>query len=57
MWLDSQKLCHEALARSQPQLDVEYREIPGYGHLDTFFGRAAALDVYGHILDFVGRRR
>ncbi|MGW7368071.1 alpha/beta hydrolase [Streptomyces sp. NPDC054841] len=57
LWLDSQKLCHEVLAHRRPQLDVAYTEIPGYGHLDTFLGRGAALDVFGHILDFLGRRR
>lgn len=57
LWLDSQKLCKDVLAHRQPQLDVTYREIPGYGHLDTFIGRGAALDVFGHILDFLGSRR
>ncbi|MXM65408.1 alpha/beta fold hydrolase [Streptomyces sp. HUCO-GS316] len=57
LWLDSQKLCHQVLARRQPQLDVTYAEIPGYGHLDTFLGRGAALDVFGHILDFLDERR
>ncbi|MEU0055751.1 alpha/beta fold hydrolase [Streptomyces sp. NPDC006334] len=57
LWLDSQRLCHDVLARRQPQLDVRYTEIPGYGHLDTFIGRGAALDVFGHILDFLGERR
>ncbi|MEU9669563.1 alpha/beta fold hydrolase [Streptomyces bobili] len=57
LWLDSQKLCHEVLAHRQPQLDVRYTEIPGYGHLDTFLGRGAALDVFGHILDFLGERQ
>ncbi|GHH15112.1 alpha/beta hydrolase [Streptomyces lanatus] len=57
LWLDSQQLCHDVLARRQPQLDVTYTEIPGYGHLDTFLGRGAALDVFGHILDFLGERR
>ncbi|WP_240437003.1 hypothetical protein [Streptomyces sporangiiformans] len=41
----------------QPHLDVAYAGIPGYGHLDTFLGRGAALDVSGHILDFLGKRR
>ncbi|GLW15228.1 hypothetical protein Stsp01_19710 [Streptomyces sp. NBRC 13847] len=57
LWLDSQKLCHEVLARRQPQLSVSYTEIPGYGHLDTFLGRGAALDVFGNILDFIGDLR
>ncbi|QFZ77995.1 alpha/beta fold hydrolase [Streptomyces fagopyri] len=57
LWLDSQRLCHEVLAHRRPQLDVSYTEIPGYGHLDTFLGRGAALDVFGHILEFLGERR
>ncbi|MEV0183337.1 alpha/beta fold hydrolase [Streptomyces sp. NPDC050625] len=57
LWLDSQRLCHEVLAHRQPQLDVAYTEIPGYGHLDPFIGRGAALDVFGHILEFLGERR
>ncbi|WP_031486279.1 alpha/beta hydrolase [Streptomyces bicolor] len=57
LWLDSQNLCRDVLAHRQPQLDVTYTEIPGYGHLDTFLGRGAALDVFGHILDFLDERR
>ncbi|MER5398233.1 alpha/beta fold hydrolase [Streptomyces sp. NPDC002599] len=57
LWLDSQKLCYEVLAHRRPELDVSYTEIPGYGHLDTFLGRGAALDVFGHILEFLGERR
>jgi alpha-beta hydrolase superfamily lysophospholipase len=55
LWLDSNKLCHEVLSARQPQLDVQYKEIPGYGHVDTFIGRGAALDVFGHIIDFLDR--
>ncbi|MEU6284187.1 alpha/beta fold hydrolase [Streptomyces sp. NPDC047028] len=57
LWLDSQKLCHQVLVHRQPRLDVSYTEIPGYGHLDTFLGRGAALDVFGHILEFLGAHR
>jgi alpha-beta hydrolase superfamily lysophospholipase len=53
LWQDSNKLCHEVLAARQPQLDVRYIEIPSYGHLDAFIGRGAALDVFGHILQFL----
>ncbi|MGQ0842126.1 alpha/beta hydrolase [Actinokineospora sp.] len=56
LWGDSQKVCHEVLARRQPLLDVAYVEIPGYGHLDTFVGRGAALDVFGHIVDFLDKQ-
>ncbi|AHH22192.1 alpha/beta hydrolase family protein [Nocardia nova SH22a] len=52
-WGDSNKLCHEVLADRQPQLDVTYTEVPGYGHFDAFIGRGAALDVFGHILEFL----
>ncbi|RDI60355.1 alpha/beta hydrolase [Nocardia pseudobrasiliensis] len=52
-WHDSNKLCHEVLTTRHPQLDVSYAEVPGYGHLDTFIGRGAALDVFGHILRFL----
>jgi cholesterol oxidase len=55
LWLNSQELCHEVLTSRQPHLDVSYAEVPGYGHLDMFIGRGAALDVFGHILDFLER--
>jgi alpha-beta hydrolase superfamily lysophospholipase len=57
LWLDSNELCRDILARRHPQLDVRYREIPGYGHVDPFIGRGAALDVFGHILDFLDAHR
>ncbi|SDZ25768.1 Lysophospholipase, alpha-beta hydrolase superfamily [Amycolatopsis xylanica] len=57
LWQDSQKVCRDVLANRQPQLDVSYVEIPGYGHLDTFIGRGAALDVFGHIVDFLDKTR
>lgn len=52
-WPGANKLCHEVLAEREPALDVRYREIPCYGHLDTFIGRGAAIDVFGHIADFL----
>ncbi|MFD9738968.1 alpha/beta fold hydrolase [Umezawaea sp. NPDC059074] len=57
IWLDSNRLCHEVLAGRQPQLDVTYAEIPGYGHMDAFLGRGAALDVFGGIVDFLDDHR
>ena len=53
LWLDSNKLCHDVLTSRHPELDVQYLEVPGYGHVDTFIGRSAALDVFGHIIDFL----
>ncbi len=53
IWQDSNRLCHDLLSRRQPQLDVRYTEIPGYGHMDAFIGRGAALDVFGRIIDFL----
>ncbi|MEU8898233.1 alpha/beta fold hydrolase [Nocardia sp. NPDC048505] len=52
-WLDSNKLCYEVLADRNPGVEVRYTEIPSYGHLDTFIGRGAALDVFGHLVDFL----
>jgi hypothetical protein len=52
-WLDSNKLCHEVLSTRYPELDVRYTEVPGYGHVDPIIGRSAALDVFGHIVDFL----
>ena len=51
------KLCYEVLTSRHPGLDVRYVEVPGYGHLDTFIGRNAALDVFGHIVDFLDECR
>lgn len=56
-WMDANKLCHDVLTARQPQLDVDYIEVPGYGHVDTFIGRSAALDVFGHIVDFLDAHR
>ncbi|WP_280383995.1 alpha/beta hydrolase [Nocardia wallacei] len=56
-WHDSNRLCHEVLTARHPSVDVRYIEIPGYGHLDTFIGRGAALDVFGHILAFLDSTR
>jgi alpha-beta hydrolase superfamily lysophospholipase len=57
LWTDSNALCHDVLSRRHPQLDVRYVEIPGYGHADTFIGHSAALDVFGHIVDFLDEHR
>ncbi|MEV0662835.1 alpha/beta hydrolase [Actinomadura luteofluorescens] len=57
LWLDANKLCHDVLAARHPRLDARYVEIPGYGHVDPFIGRSAALDVFGHIVDFLDEHR
>lgn len=57
LWLDSNKLCHDILTSRHPELDVRYVEVPGYGHVDTFIGRSAALDVFGHIVEFLDEHR
>jgi pimeloyl-ACP methyl ester carboxylesterase len=56
-WQDSNELCYDVLSRRHPQLDVRYLEIPSYGHIDTFIGRGAALDVFGHIVHFLDQHR
>lgn len=57
LWLDSNELCYDILTRRHPHIDVSYQEIPGYGHVDPFIGRGAALDVFGHVLDFLETHR
>lgn len=57
LWTDSNALCHDVLRRRHPQLDVRYVEVPGYGHSDTFIGHSAALDVFGHVVDFLDAHR
>lgn len=57
IWQDSNELCHDVLSKRHPRLDVRYLEIPSYGHVDPFIGRGAALDVFGHIVDFLDQHR
>jgi alpha-beta hydrolase superfamily lysophospholipase len=57
LWYDSNKLCYDILTSRHPELDVRYVEVPGYGHVDTFIGRSAALDVFGHIIGFLDQHR
>ncbi|MFJ2113959.1 MULTISPECIES: alpha/beta hydrolase [unclassified Streptomyces] len=57
LWADSNKVCYEVLGERFPQLDVRYTEIPGFGHVDPFIGRSAAIDVFGHIVEFLDENR
>jgi pimeloyl-ACP methyl ester carboxylesterase len=57
LWLDSNKLCYDVLSDRQPQLELSYVEVPDYGHVDTFIGQSAALDVFGYIVDFLDKHR
>ena len=56
LWLDSNEICRDILKRRFPELHVDYIEVSGYGHLDTFIGRGAALDVFPHITDWLDAR-
>jgi len=56
LWMDSNKLCKEVLARRQPQLDTQYIEVAGYGHFDAFVGRSSAIDVFPHITNWLQQR-
>jgi alpha-beta hydrolase superfamily lysophospholipase len=56
LWPGANRLCHDVLSARYPRLDVRYTEIPGYGHVDPFVGRGAALDVFGHVLHFLGEK-
>jgi pimeloyl-ACP methyl ester carboxylesterase len=52
-WKDSNRLCRDILLDYFPRLNVEYHEIPAYGHLDAFIGRGAALDVFPVITQWI----
>lgn len=56
LWYDSNQLCYDILSSRHPDLDIRYTEVPGYGHVDAFIGRGAALDVFGHIVGFLDER-
>jgi cholesterol oxidase len=56
LWQDSNKLCKEVLEERFPELKVDYQEIPAYGHLDTFIGKGAALDVFPRITQWLDRQ-
>lgn len=53
LWYDSNELCAEVLRQRNPRLRVDYVEVPGYGHFDMFIGRAAALDVFPRIVEWL----
>jgi pimeloyl-ACP methyl ester carboxylesterase len=53
LWYDSNKLCAEVLHQRSPRLRVDYVEVPAYGHFDMFIGRAAALDVFPRVVEWL----
>jgi len=56
LWQDSNKLCRDILHDRFPDLEVDYVEVPAYGHMDAFIGRGAALDVFPHITRWLNSR-
>ena len=56
VWTGSLELCHAYLAERHPEIDATLLEIPGYGHIDVFLGRAAALDVFPRIISWLDDR-
>ncbi len=52
VFADSNIECHRRLA-ALGCTQHELRVIPGYGHQDVFMGRNAAVDVFGHVIDFI----
>lgn len=49
----SNKETYERLKQMNSSWPIQFREIMGYGHQDTFIGKNAHLDVYPHIVDFI----
>ena len=56
VWTGSLALCRDYLHERHPRVDVSMIEIPGYGHQDTFIGRAAALDVFPRMINWLDER-
>jgi hypothetical protein len=44
-----QRRTHAWLRAHRPGADDALHVLPGYTHMDVFFGRDAARDVFGHI--------
>jgi cholesterol oxidase len=49
---DANRTCYDRLEKVRPGLH-EFRELPGYGHLDPFIGKNAHQDVFPYITDFI----
>jgi pimeloyl-ACP methyl ester carboxylesterase len=56
VWTGTMQLCHEYLFDRHPHIDATLVEIPGYGHVDTIIGRAAALDVFPRMIAWLDER-
>jgi cholesterol oxidase len=56
VWTGTMRLCHEYLFDRHPHIDASLVEIPGYGHVDTIIGRAAALDVFPRMINWLDDR-
>lgn len=53
VWYDSNRICTDRLKARGVAADVQYRAVPGYGHIDFFAGRSAALDVFPPLLEWL----
>lgn len=54
VFADSNRIFHNRLIKDGPG-SYEYRELPGYGHVDPFIGAHSDLDVFPHIVEFLRR--
>ncbi|WP_413295370.1 alpha/beta hydrolase [Bdellovibrio sp. HCB185ZH] len=53
----SNKMTYEALKKGKNGAAVEYLEVPGYGHQDTFMGQYAHIEVFPKILAFLKKQK
>lgn len=53
----SNKMTYEALKTSKNAERVEYLEVPGYGHQDTFMGQYSHIEVFPKILSFLNKQK
>jgi triacylglycerol lipase/cholesterol oxidase len=45
------------IKKAKPEANVEYVEIPAYGHQDVFIGRSCDRDVFPYFIEFLNKHR
>lgn len=54
---DSNRRTFEKVKQINPQQNIEYRELPGYGHQDPFMGIRSHVEVFPPILKFLNQHK
>ncbi|SMF52295.1 alpha/beta fold hydrolase [Pseudobacteriovorax antillogorgiicola] len=53
----SNKATYEALKELNPQLPIQFKGFPGYGHQDIYMGRKCAEEIFPSILEFLNQQK